>query len=91
MGGCRRRQRPFAASQHRKLFEDFVYFTDFFGARFHLFHELDISIAGQLRIREQLGHRGADGPAHCVSDRTSKLDGEANDTDQYDRASRGRL
>src|SRR3954453_13076850 len=30
---------------------------------------------------------GADGPAHCVSDRTSKQRGEANDTDQNDGAS----
>ena len=45
-----------------KLFEDFACFVDFPQAAVHVFHELDISIASQLRIRKQLGHRRADGP-----------------------------
>jgi hypothetical protein len=53
-GGCRRRQRSFTASLHGKLFEDFAYFVDFPGTGLYVCHELDISIAGQLRIREQL-------------------------------------
>ena len=51
LGGRRRRQ-SCTASLHSKLFDDFVYCVDFPGAGVHVCHELDISIAGELRIRE---------------------------------------
>src|SRR3974390_277912 len=51
-----------------KLFEDLACFVDFPQAGVHVFHELNISMASQLRIRKQSGHRRADGPARCVTD-----------------------
>jgi hypothetical protein len=52
-GGCHRRQGSFT-SLRGKLFEGFVYFVDFLGTGVHVFPSF---IAGQPRIREQLGHR----------------------------------
>jgi hypothetical protein len=57
-------------------------FVDFPQAGVHAFHELDISIASQLRIRKQLGHRRADGPARCVTDGKSQQGGESHRADQ---------